>query len=91
MSPEIIYGCLKYISELKQPPAEYPVGILTTENRDKWATCRQHLVSLGNGETLTLIDGSIFNLVLDDTDEFSNRDILSNIARQFMHSDGVNR
>lgn len=91
ISPEIILGCLKYICEIKNPPAEHPVGVLTTENRDKWATCRQHLESIGNGDTLKLIDGSIFNLALDDTNEFSNREILTNLTRQFLHSDGVNR
>lgn len=92
IAPEIIFGCLKHIIELKTPPAEYPVGILTTENRDKWAVCRQHLVSIGNGEILKLIDGSILNLALDGSDEFSsNRGVLMNTARQFMHSNGVNR
>lgn len=91
MPPEIIFGCLKYICELKTPPAEFPVGILTTGNRDKWAEWRQHLESIGNDKILKLIDGSILNLALDEIDEFSNRERLTNIARQFMHSDGVNR
>lgn len=83
---------MKHIIELKTPPAEYPVGILTTENRDQWAKCRHHLMSTGNDEIIKLIDGSILNLALDVIeDEFSNRDVIANVAKQFMHSNGFNR
>jgi hypothetical protein len=44
------------------------VGILTGEDRDKWAKARQELVSISatNARNLDIIDKSLFVLCLDE-------------------------
>lgn len=67
MSPEHVYGCIKYILESNAPPAEHSLGVLTSENRDTWASVREHLESLGdNQKHLRAIDTAFFCLCLDD-------------------------
>lgn len=74
--------------EDKTPKAEYPVGILTTQNRDVWAKQRIYLEENGNQETLKKIDSAIFNIVLDDeTIDDNKHKILTN----YLHGDGLNR
>lgn len=68
--------------------AQFPVGVLTTENRDVWADARKHLESLGNSEVLDLIDSSLFNLCLDEVRLGKDR---IKTVKQFLHSNGVNR
>lgn len=38
---------LKYILADERPPNENPIGVLTTLNRDKWATVRTQLCNAG--------------------------------------------
>lgn len=87
VDPSTIYACLQYI-HTQGDTAEYPVGILTTENRDKWAVARKHIESNGNEEVFKLIDGSLFALALDTENGRMNADAM---VRQFLHSDGSNR
>jgi len=47
---EDIYACMKQISEDRTPPPEFPLGVVTTTNRDVWAENRSHLESIGNKE-----------------------------------------
>jgi carnitine O-acetyltransferase len=51
-------------SHLRQPP----IGVLTTEHRDTWATLRKDLIGLHpqNAISLEKIDSALFVLVLDD-------------------------
>jgi Choline/Carnitine o-acyltransferase. len=70
------------------PPAEYPVGVLTTENRNTWAKARQHLESIGNADVFSLIDSGIFTLCFDDVEIAGN---LHFLLHHFLHSDGCNR
>lgn len=67
MPPSYIYACVSYIYNDKSPFPEFPVGILTSEDRDVWATLRNELIQAGNEEALKLIDSAAFNIVLDDT------------------------
>ncbi|KAL7647982.1 UNVERIFIED_CONTAM: hypothetical protein RMT77_001598 [Armadillidium vulgare] len=67
MPPSHIHACVSYIYNDKSPFPEFPVGILTSENRDVWATMRNELIQAGNEEALMLIDSAAFNIVLDDT------------------------
>lgn len=78
---------LNYILQDKTPPPELPVGVLTAENRNTWATVREQLLKAGNEKTLKMIDSAAFILTLDDcapTDP-------NKITRNFLHGDGTNR
>ncbi|CAG9578903.1 unnamed protein product [Danaus chrysippus] len=88
LSPTEILGNMSQIMEDKTPKAEYPLGILTTQNRDVWAKQRTYLEENGNQETLRKIDSAIFNIVLDDeTIDGNKHKILTN----YLHGDGLNR
>ncbi|XP_047103085.1 carnitine O-palmitoyltransferase 2, mitochondrial [Schistocerca piceifrons] len=88
LNPSDIFTCVKYIAEHQAPASSYPVGILTTENRDVWAKARKHLEAIGNADVLKLIDSSIFNLVLDDV---SVADDKKYMMQCLLHGDGRNR
>ena len=51
---------------MKLDDAAHPLGVLTSENRDKWATIRNDLEKLGNQEALHLIDSSIYCLLVQE-------------------------
>lgn len=87
MNPEEIYACMSYISENQQKEAELPIGVLTAENRDKWAEIRGKLESLGNQETLAAIDSALYCIALDDTDSHDPDKLSAN----FLHGDPRNR
>ncbi|XP_050413982.1 carnitine O-palmitoyltransferase 2, mitochondrial [Patella vulgata] len=84
---EDIMAHIKYILEDKTPSPEYPVSILTSENRDVWATVREQLVNAGNENTLKLVDGAVFALVLDDAQPTDP----NQVSRAFLHGNGINR
>lgn len=87
IEPSKILGCLKYILDQKTP-AEYPIGVLTTLDRNHWAKLRGSLESLGNSEALGLVDSSLFNISLDDE---NCQDDIEKTTRLFLHADGTNR
>ncbi|XP_034234835.1 carnitine O-palmitoyltransferase 2, mitochondrial [Thrips palmi] len=86
--PMYIKSCLKNILDSNSAPNNFPLGVLTTENRDVWAEVRSHLENCGNKGVLELIDSSIFCICLDDNSVGENPEV---ITRSFLHSDGVNR
>ncbi|KAK2706367.1 carnitine O-palmitoyltransferase 2, mitochondrial-like [Artemia franciscana] len=88
LPPNEIYSCIKYITSLDLPSSQHPIGVLTSENRDRWATLREKLLSLGNEEQIRLIDSAFFNLILDD-DKMEDDPV--KIVRSFLHGDGDNR
>ncbi|CAH0702329.1 unnamed protein product [Spodoptera exigua] len=88
LSPQEILGNLSKVMNDNSPISEYPLGVLTTQNRDQWAQQRVHLESTGNSEILRKIDSAIFNLVLDD--DVINDDKRA-LLRKYLHSDGTNR
>ncbi|KAG8779386.1 Carnitine O-acetyltransferase mitochondrial [Ceratobasidium sp. 428] len=56
--------------------AEYPVGALTSENRDTWADARDHLVkNPKNAEALKRIESAIVVIALDDTKPVTREDV----------------
>lgn len=57
---------MKYILSIQVNPADHPVGVLSSENRNTWAGLRKHLVDIGNEESLKTIDSALFCLCLDD-------------------------
>lgn len=88
LQPTDLLACLKYILDDASPPAEYPIGLLTTENRNTWAKARQHLESIGNADIFSLIDSGIFTLCFDNVEIAGN---LYFLLHNFLHSDGCNR
>lgn len=88
LSPTEILAHLEKILNDNQPQTDYSVGILTTQNRDKWAEQRTHLESTGNSEVLNKIDTAIFNLILDDEVIGDNK---HKVLSHYLHSDGLNR
>ncbi|XP_036603371.1 carnitine O-palmitoyltransferase 2, mitochondrial-like [Trichosurus vulpecula] len=67
--------------------AEYPLGYLTTENRNTWAAVREQLLQAGNEESIYKIDSAIFCLCLDS---FTVQDS-SHLSHCMLHGYGYNR
>ncbi|XP_068564047.1 carnitine O-palmitoyltransferase 2, mitochondrial-like [Cebidichthys violaceus] len=87
VTPAEIQSHLKYILCDPMPAAAFPVGVLTSENRDVWAGLRDKLISAGNAEDLRIVDSALFCLSLDDE---SMKDHI-HIAHNMMHGNGCNR
>ena len=75
---------MSHITSMKLDDADHPLGVLTSENRDKWAN---DLEKLGNQEALHLIDSSIYCIDLDDLSSDDPDKLLTN----FLHGDPKNR
>ncbi|KAI1892086.1 hypothetical protein AGOR_G00150350 [Albula goreensis] len=65
----------------------FPLGFLTSENRDVWASLREKLLEAGNGEVLSTVDSALFCLCLDDE---PMRDHI-HISHNMLHGNGFNR
>lgn len=88
-SPTTILERLKVINGQSVAVPEYPLGVLTSENRDTWAGLRKHLVNTGNEKSLNEIDTALICVCLDD----GSVDVEAPVPmiRQMMSGDGVNR
>ncbi|XP_023227745.1 carnitine O-palmitoyltransferase 2, mitochondrial-like [Centruroides sculpturatus] len=86
--PSYIHACLNYIMKDKHPTVLDSIGVLTTENRDTWASVRKHLENLGNGEQLKLIDSALYALILDDEDWGDDK---VKLAHEMLHGPAENR
>uniref|UniRef100_A0A8C2G4N1 Carnitine O-palmitoyltransferase 2, mitochondrial n=1 Tax=Cyprinus carpio TaxID=7962 RepID=A0A8C2G4N1_CYPCA len=87
VKPAEVQAHLKYILTDPTQAPSFPLGILTSENRDTWAGLRQKLLDAGNGEALHLVDTALFCLCLD---EEVMRDHI-HISHNMLHGDGCNR
>ncbi|KYN06143.1 Carnitine O-palmitoyltransferase 2, mitochondrial, partial [Cyphomyrmex costatus] len=87
-NPKEIAACLKTILEDDRPAHPYPVGVLTSSERDQWAQARSHLVETGNQEILRKIDSAVFVMILDD--EIIGTDY-NKLIKTYLHADGTNR
>ncbi|XP_051950512.1 carnitine O-palmitoyltransferase 2, mitochondrial-like [Xyrauchen texanus] len=87
INPAEIQAHLKYILADPTPAPAFPLGVLTSENRNTWAGLRQKLLDSGNGEALNLVDTALFCLCLDEEDM---RDHI-HISHNMLHGDGCNR
>ncbi|XP_041861554.1 carnitine O-palmitoyltransferase 2, mitochondrial [Melanotaenia boesemani] len=87
VKPAEIQSHLKFILSDSAAAAAFPLGVLTSENRDVWAGLRDKLISAGNSEDLRLVDSALFCLCLDDE---SMRDHI-HISHNMLHGDGCNR
>ncbi|KAG7487662.1 hypothetical protein MATL_G00025920 [Megalops atlanticus] len=87
VKPAEIQSHLKFILSDPTPAPAFPLGFLTSENRDVWAGLREKLLGAGNGEVLSLVDSALFCLCLDDE---PMRDHI-HISHNMLHGDGCNR
>ena len=68
--------------------AQYPVAVLTSEDRDPWTAAREELETLmSNAEPLKMIDSALFVLCLDESEPESPDEV----TKVFLHGDGNNR
>lgn len=88
MEPQFLLSKLQFILKDDIIPSNFPIGVLTTANRNSWAEFRNYLIKLGNEESLGTIDDSLMIIALDDEKPGSNP---VPCIKQFLHSDGVNR
>lgn len=86
--PSVIYARLSHVyamgSQLQQ--SEYPLGALTTENRDTWANIRKHLVQIGNQDALNTIDSALFCLCFDSNSSFDEKNPVPIMREQLFES-----
>ncbi|XP_066453679.1 carnitine O-palmitoyltransferase 2, mitochondrial [Eleutherodactylus coqui] len=82
-----IHAHLKHILSDSCPAPEFPLGYLTSENRNTWALVRQKLLDNGNEEALKKIDSAVFCLCLDD---FPTTDPIQ-LSHNMLHGSGMNR
>uniref|UniRef100_A0A8C5W636 Carnitine O-palmitoyltransferase 2, mitochondrial n=1 Tax=Leptobrachium leishanense TaxID=445787 RepID=A0A8C5W636_9ANUR len=82
-----IQSHLQYILSDSAPTPEFPLGYLTSEERNTWAVLRQKLVDNGNGEALKKVDSAVFCLCLDD---FPVKDLI-HLSHNMLHGSGLNR
>lgn len=87
VKPAEIQSHLKYILSDSTPAPAFPLGVLTSENRDVWAGLRDKLIAAGNAEDLRVVDSALFCLCLDDE---SMRDHI-HTSHNMLHGDGCNR
>ncbi|XP_037626459.1 carnitine O-palmitoyltransferase 2, mitochondrial [Sebastes umbrosus] len=87
VEPAEIQSHLSYILSDQTPEPAFPLGVLTSENRDVWAGLRDKLIAAGNAEDLRIADSALFCLSLDDE---TMRDHI-HISHNMLHGDGCNR
>jgi carnitine O-palmitoyltransferase 2 len=87
MKAEYIYSCIDHINNLSLTDEKHPLGVLTSINRNDWASLREKLVNLGNSEALNKIDSSLYCISLDDHDSNDYDDM----AHNFLHGNPLNR
>ncbi|XP_035272282.1 carnitine O-palmitoyltransferase 2, mitochondrial [Anguilla anguilla] len=87
VKPAEIQSHLEYVLSDPSPAPAFPLGFLTSENRDVWAGLREKLLGSGNAEALRTVDSALFCLCLDDE---SMRDHIQ-ISHNMLHGDGCNR
>lgn len=69
VSRDDIHANLSEILLKSNTPAEYPVAVLTSENRDSWASIREHLeTDPSNADLLHKLDSALFGVFLDDAE-----------------------
>ena len=66
----------KIIAEAGQEPDGFPVGVLTSENRDTWTEARDHIVANPqNAKALERIESAVVIVCLDDTKPTTREDL----------------
>lgn len=87
-APHTIINRLKYVlnDESSSKPAEFPLGVLTAENRDKWAEFRTYFSENHNEKALETIDSALFCLSLDSDAQLDPSDPVPMI-KNMLHGD----
>lgn len=88
LEPQLLLSKMQYILNDDIIPSNYPIGVLTTTERNRWANLRNYLIKLGNEESLRTIDDSLMMIALDDQTPGTNP---LSCYKQYLHSDGTNR
>lgn len=88
LEPGQIMGALRHVLENGKPENQFPIGVLTSLERDKWASLRHNLVENGNEKSMKIIDTALFNLCLDNNEAGEDPKTLT---RQFLYGPGNNR
>ncbi len=66
LSEDTLLGCLRYLVEDSNSRGAGPaLGVLTTDDRDRWNEARELLVDGGNEESLRTVETAILTLSLD--------------------------
>lgn len=87
VNPAEIHSHLKHILSDQTTAPAFPLGFLTSENRDVWAELREKLLSTGNGEAIGMVDSALFCLCLDDE---NMRDHI-HVSHNMLYGNGLNR
>lgn len=89
-SPEEIYACVQYLTDLSVEPKLDHITPLSAQNRDTWAQARQRLVSSSslNAESLHKVDSAIFSISLDEL-SFDPEAERLDAAHNFLHGNSV--
>lgn len=87
LRPSEIQAHLEYILADPAPVPSFPLGFLTTENRDVWASLRDGLRAAGNAESLEMVDCALFCICLD---EEGLKDHI-HASHNMLHGNGYNR
>ncbi|XP_053549425.1 carnitine O-palmitoyltransferase 2, mitochondrial [Bombina bombina] len=87
MKASEIQAHLQYILSDTSPAAEFPLGYLTSEERNTWALLRQKLLDNGNQDALKKVDSAVFCLCLDD---FPTKDPI-HLSHNMLHGSSLNR
>lgn len=87
-APHTIINRLKFVinDESSSKTAEFPLGVLTAENRDKWAEFRAYLSDNHNENALETIDSALFCLSLDENAHFDPSDPVP-MVQNMLHGD----
>lgn len=72
--------------EASNKAAEFPLGVMTAENRDTWAAVREHLIETHNETALDTIDSALFLVSLDDKADYSPENPVP-IVQNMLHGD----
>ncbi|XP_029428828.1 carnitine O-palmitoyltransferase 2, mitochondrial-like isoform X2 [Rhinatrema bivittatum] len=87
LHPSEIQASLHQILLHSDQLSQFPIGYLTTEERNTWALLRQQLLDAGNEENIHQIDSALFCLCLDD---ISIKDNIQ-LTHTMLHGYGFNR
>lgn len=86
--PSAIVSRLKFVlsDDASSKAAEYPLGVMTSENRDTWASLREHLLQTNNESAINAIDSALFCVSLDDKADYPEIDPVP-IVQNMLHGD----
>ncbi|XP_055379284.1 carnitine O-acetyltransferase isoform X2 [Condylostylus longicornis] len=92
---EIIHGdyLAKALTQAWQEAAKLgnavPIGVLTSDNRDNWASAYEKLVAIkGNHDLVKKVQSALFVVCLDDLVPVSDNNVYEVLSKQLIHGGG---